>query len=53
MADLNSRFFQGGIQARIGWGADMPERGVLSFVNETASALGARVGMTARQYVAL
>lgn len=39
--------------ARIGNGMSVLEDGVLSFVNETASALGARVGMTARQYVEL
>jgi len=31
--------------ARIGWGADMPERGVLSFVNAAAASLGLRPGM--------
>lgn len=32
--------------ARIGWGIDMPERGVLSFVNAAAASLGLRRGMT-------
>ncbi|MDP2801325.1 MAG: hypothetical protein Q8O26_05520 [Phreatobacter sp.] len=32
--------------ARIGWGADMPERGVLSFVNAAAASLGLRRGMS-------
>lgn len=32
--------------ARIGWGADMPERGTLSFVNAAAASLGLRPGMT-------
>ncbi|WP_439573952.1 hypothetical protein [Phreatobacter sp.] len=32
--------------ARIGWGADMPERGVLSFVNAPAARLGLAPGMT-------
>lgn len=31
--------------ARIGWGADMPARGVLSFVNAAAASLGLRRGM--------
>lgn len=31
--------------ARIGWGADMPTRGVLSFVNAAAASLGLRPGM--------
>ncbi|MCZ8316963.1 MAG: hypothetical protein O9344_18885 [Phreatobacter sp.] len=31
--------------ARIGWGADMPARGVLSFVNAAAASLGLRPGM--------
>lgn len=31
--------------ARIGWGADMPECGVLSFVNAAAASLGLRPGM--------
>jgi hypothetical protein len=32
--------------ARIGWGADMPERGILSFVNAAASRAGLARGMT-------
>lgn len=39
--------------ARIGNGMSVLNDGVLSFVNETAASLGARVGMTAREYVAL
>jgi hypothetical protein len=31
--------------ARIGWGADMPARGVISFVNAAAASLGLRRGM--------
>ena len=31
--------------ARIGWGADMPARGVLSFVNAAAASVGLRPGM--------
>jgi len=38
--------------ARIGHGMSMLNDGVLSFVNQTAARHGARVGMTARQYVA-
>lgn len=39
--------------ARIGNGMSVLEHGVVSFVNATAAALGVRVGMTARGYVAL
>lgn len=39
--------------ARIGNGMSVLNDGVLSFVNQTAASFGAKVGMTARQYVAL
>lgn len=39
--------------ARIGWGADMPARGVLSFVNRTAAALGLRPRMTCAEALAI
>lgn len=38
--------------ARIGWGADMPARGVLSFVNRRAAALGLAPGMACAEAVA-
>lgn len=38
---------------RIGHGTSVLESGILSFVNATAAGMGAHVGMTARQYVAL
>ena len=39
--------------ARIGWGADMPERGVLSFVNEAAARLGLVPGMACAEAIAI
>ncbi|MBL8570965.1 MAG: hypothetical protein JNK84_17990 [Phreatobacter sp.] len=39
--------------ARIGWGEDMPARGVLSFVNRTAAALGLAPGMACDEALAI
>jgi hypothetical protein len=39
--------------ARIGWGADMPERGVLSFVNRAAAALDLVPGMGCAEALAM
>lgn len=39
--------------ARIGEGLSTYETGVLSFVNDTAAALGARAGMSAREFVSI
>jgi hypothetical protein len=39
--------------ARLGNGMSVLESGILSFVNSTASACGARIGMTAREYVSV
>jgi hypothetical protein len=39
--------------ARIGWGEDMPARGILSFANRTATALGLAPGMACAEALAI
>jgi hypothetical protein len=41
------------VSARIGWGADMPARGVLSFVNRAGTAHGLSPGMGCAEALAL